>query len=70
MGKRWSDLSAGQKRFVVLGGAAELALKAAALVDIYRREDDGVRGKKWMWVAALFVNTFGPISYFVFGRRR
>ena len=68
--KRWKDLSAGQKRLIVLGGAAELSLKAAALVDIYRRDGEGVRGNKWMWVAAQAINTFGPLSYFMLGRRR
>ena len=68
--KRWRELSAGQKRFIVLGGAIELGFKVAALRDIHRRADQEIRGRKWVWVAAQAINTFGPLSYFVFGRRK
>lgn len=54
----------------MVGGAIELWFKLAALRDIYRREDDEIRGNKWVWVAAQAINTFGPISYFMFGRKK
>jgi hypothetical protein len=41
-----------------------------ALVDIYRRPAGEIRGRKGVWVATAFVNYVGPISYFLFGRRR
>jgi hypothetical protein len=68
--KRWGDLSSTQRRAVVLSGVVQLGLLAAALVDIYRRPDGEIRGPKRLWAAAAFVNFVGPISYFLFGRRR
>ena len=52
----------------MVGGAIEFGFKVAALRDIYRRADEEIRGNKWVWVGAQAINTFGPISYFVFGR--
>lgn len=68
-GKRWSDLSAGQQRLVVAAAAGELSLKVPALIDLRRRPRDQVRGPKPLWVALMFVNLIGPLSYFAFGRR-
>lgn len=68
--REWSDLSDHQKAGVVLVGVAQFGLMAAALTDIYRHPTSEIRGGKWPWVAASFVNFVGPISYFVFGRRR
>ncbi|HEX6443527.1 MAG TPA: hypothetical protein VF053_00450 [Streptosporangiales bacterium] len=71
--KRWSDLAPGTRRLLVVGIAAETALKAAALVDLARRPADEVRGSKLRWAAFVaLVNAFGaaPVSYFLFGRRR
>jgi len=48
----------------------QFGLLAAALVDIYRRPAEEIRGRKPLWVAVAFVNYIGPISYFLFGRRR
>ncbi len=68
--KGWSDLGAGRKGGVVLAGTAQLGLMAWALADIYRRPASDIRGGKWLWVLASFVNYVGPISYFLFGRKR
>jgi hypothetical protein len=68
--KRWRDLSPGQKGAIALSGAVQLGLLVAALVDIYRRPAGEIRGRKGVWVATAFVNYVGPISYFLFGRRR
>ena len=68
--KRWRDLTGARKRAIVLSSAVQVALLGAALVDIYRRPKEEIRGNKWMWTAASFVNFAGPISYFMFGRRR
>jgi hypothetical protein len=54
----------------VLWGVVQLGLLAAALVDIYRRPDGEIRGPKRLWAAVAFVNYVGPISYFLFGRKR
>ena len=68
--KEWNDLSTGQKRGLVLSGTLQFVLLMAALVDIYRRPKDGIRGGKILWTLASFVNFIGPASYFVFGRKR
>lgn len=72
MAKRWSDLSPGTRKTIIVVGAAEAALKAVAAIDIKRRPADLIRGPKWAWLAGLVVNTAGviPLSYFIFGRRR
>jgi hypothetical protein len=67
---RWSDLGSGQRGAIVLSGVVQIGLLVAALVDIYRRPAGEIRGRKGPWVAAAFVNYVGPISYFLFGRRR
>ena len=71
MAKRWSDLSPGARKAIIVVGIAEAALKAAAAIDIKRRPADQFRGPKWAWAAGLIINSAGiiPISYFVFGRR-
>lgn len=71
--RRWSDLSEGTRRFIIVTAVAESILKGAALIDIKRRPADQIRGPKWLWVPVVtVVNSLGivPISYFVFGRRR
>ncbi|HZB81318.1 MAG TPA: PEP/pyruvate-binding domain-containing protein [Rubrobacteraceae bacterium] len=68
--KRWRDLTDLQKRAIVLSSAVQVALLAAALVDIYRRPQQGIRGSKRAWRAVSFVNLIGPVSYFLFGRKR
>ncbi len=67
--RSWGSLPATTRRLILVGGAVELAFKVAALRDIYLRADEEIRGNKWAWVAAQAVNTFGPLSYFVFGRK-
>jgi hypothetical protein len=45
----------------------QLVLMFFALLDLYRRES--TRGPKWVWILVIiFVNTIGPIIYFVLGR--
>jgi hypothetical protein len=68
--KRWDDLSGDQKAAIVFSGTIQLGLLAAALVDIYRRSAGEIRGGKRLWAAAAFINYVGPISYFLFGRKR
>ena len=68
--KRWSDLGSAQKSSVLLSVTIQLGLLAAVLADIYRRPAAEIRGNKKLWVAAAFINFVGPISYFLFGRKR
>jgi Phospholipase_D-nuclease N-terminal len=68
--KRWSDLSTEQRAGVVGAGLVQIGLLVAALVDLRRRPADEIRGSKVMWAAISFVNFFGPLAYFAFGRNR
>jgi len=68
--KRWSDLSAGQRRAIVLGAVAELVITTLALRDLARRPAAQVRGRKPLWLLAFVVQPFGPLTYFLVGRRR
>lgn len=46
----------------------ELGLMVFALIDLSRRT--ATRGPKWVWILVIvLVNLFGPIAYFLFGRR-
>jgi hypothetical protein len=67
---KWSELSQRQRAIIGAAAAAELSLKVAALIDIKRRPADRIRGPKRVWRMAMVVNLLGPLSYFVFGRRR
>ena len=69
--KRWSDLSPRMRRFIIVGGAFETALKVLALVDLKRRPAEQLRGSKAKWAAAIvLVNSVGavPLIYFAYGR--
>ena len=71
--KRWSDLSPGVRRFILIGGAFEGVLKIAALVDLARRRPEEVRGSKPWWAAAIvLINSVGaaPVAYFAYGRQK
>ncbi|GAF13259.1 hypothetical protein JCM19046_1534 [Bacillus sp. JCM 19046] len=47
----------------------QILLLVIALIDLTRREQ--VNGPKWVWALVIvFVNLFGPILYFIFGRNR
>jgi hypothetical protein len=59
-----------QRAVVGALAAAELALKLAAARDIGRRPADQIRGGKLLWRMSLAVNTIGPLSYFLWGRRK
>ncbi|HEX6708687.1 MAG TPA: hypothetical protein VF068_00020 [Rubrobacter sp.] len=45
--KRWSELSAGQRRRVVPSGTVQVTLLIAALVDIWRPEE--IRGSYFIF---------------------
>ena len=67
--KEWKKMS-GRKRFwVVSFSMLEFGLKLLAWRDLARRPAQQINGRKAAWFAATFVNTFGPIAYFIFGRR-
>lgn len=68
--RKWSELSDRRRATVLVMASVQVSLLLTALTDIYRRPAEEIRGGKWPWVAASFVNFIGPVSYFVFGRRR
>jgi len=71
--RRWQDLDPRKRKVLIVAGAAETALKIAAVVDIARRPAEQIKGRKATWVVAVTaINSFGvvPLAYFLFGRRR
>lgn len=70
--RRWRDLSPRTRRFIVIAGSVEAALKVIALNDLRRRPAAEIRGPKWAWATALVLaNSAGgvPVAYFLVGRR-
>lgn len=49
---------------------AELSAKVGMYRDLAQRTADKVRGPKWAWVLASFINGFGPAAYFAVGRKK
>lgn len=68
--KKWSEMSPGQQAAVLTLISVELSLTVTALVDLYRRPADRVRGRKALWVPAIFVQPVGPVAYLVWGAKR
>lgn len=68
--RSWSDLTPTQQGAISLAGVLQVALLVAALVDLRRRPADQLNGSKRLWTLVAFINFFGPISYFLFGRKR
>lgn len=68
--RHWRDLSSRQRCGILVASTAQLTLLLAALRDLHRRPADQINGSRGVWVAVSFVNFVGPLSYFLFGRRR
>lgn len=68
--QNWHELAPRERGAIVLLGAVQVALLAAALRDVLRRPAGELTAPKPLWVAACFVNFLGPVAYFVIGRRR
>jgi hypothetical protein len=68
--KQWSDFTPRQQQAIVVGAILELVLTTLALRDLLRRPRQEVRGWKLFWVTMSVVQPFGPILYFLVGRRR
>lgn len=67
--KQWKDLTKAQKSGIIVLGVVQFTLMGAALWDIRHRPADEIKGSKQMWTAAAFINFFGPIAYFLVGRK-
>ena len=68
--KSIKDLTAQQKKVVGVASTVQVLLAGLALADIWRRPAREVRGSRALWSAACAVNFIGPLSYFIFGRRK
>ena len=68
--QRWSDLSSRRKTGMLVAASVHLALAATAWTDLARRPAEAVNGPKAMWAVLIALNFIGPLSYFVFGRKR
>ncbi|MCF3936782.1 MULTISPECIES: PLDc N-terminal domain-containing protein [Gordonia] len=67
--KRFSQLPPRSRALIIVGAIVQFALQGAALRDLKRRPAEQVKGPKPLWVALSFLNYFGPIAYFVVGRK-
>ena len=72
--RRWQDSSSRkQARRAGMGmaqGIINLLLIIWAVRDLRRRPDSEINGNKKLWMLAAFAPPFGPIAYFLFGRKR
>ena len=62
--QKFADLPPAQQRAIVVAGAVQLTLLAAALFDISRRPQYQIKGPKPLWVGISFINTIGLIGGF------
>jgi hypothetical protein len=69
MAKRWSELTEGQRKTLVVTGVVQVVLAGAAWTDLALRPGEFVRGRKLWWALAILVNFAGPLAYFRWGRR-
>ena len=68
--KRWAELTGAQRGGVIIMGSIQLLLLVAALWDIRQRPVAEINGSKKLWAAVVFINWIGPITYFLFGRKK
>ena len=66
---RWSRLTPTRKTALVVAGAVQAGLFAAAWRDLDRRTPPQINGSRAGWRAALFLNFVGPLAYFAAGRK-
>lgn len=65
----WKTLSPARKTALITAGTLQVGLFAAAWADLSRRHPEAVNGRKVAWRTGLFVNTLGPLAYFLCGRK-
>jgi hypothetical protein len=54
----------------IFQGMINMALTIWAVRDIRQRRDDELSKSRKVWMLAAFAPPFGPMAYFVFGRKR
>ncbi|WP_010289240.1 PLD nuclease N-terminal domain-containing protein [Kurthia massiliensis] len=58
-----------QKMVVIPLAIIQIVLMIVAIIDLVRNK--AVNGPKFLWgIIVIGVNTFGPIAYFLFGRKK
>lgn len=67
---QWSSLNEQQQGAIVLAAVAQIALLLFAQGNLIGTPKERVRGPKWLWFFGNFVNFFGPIAYFLVGRKK
>ena len=67
---QWKHLSPQTRKVLTAGVVVQIALLGAAHLDLSRRSADEIRGKKGVWRLLTLINFVGPITYFIFGRRK
>ena len=67
---QWNNLSPQKRAVIAVTGLVQIVLLVAALIDLRRRPADQIKGSKKLWTLVAFINFVGPITYFVFGRKR
>ena len=58
-----------QQGLILASAAVELALTAAAVIDLARRPADQIRGPKPLWLLGCIIQPLGPLAYLALGRR-
>jgi hypothetical protein len=58
-----------QKKVILIVLVVHLILARVTWLDLRRRPDAAVRGKKRFWRLACSLNTTGSVAYWLFGRR-
>jgi hypothetical protein len=68
--RSWKEMSPVQRVTNIVFAIVELALTGWALWDIRHRREEQINGKKRTWAMASLIQPFGPVVYFIFGRKR
>ena len=68
--RTWKEMSPVQRVTNVVFGVVELILAGWALWDIRQRPAEQINGKKRTWLMASLIQPFGPLIYFIFGRKQ
>lgn len=66
---KWSDLSPAQRTTIAVLSAVELVVTCFAARDLHHRPPGEVRGPKFLWWPALFVQPIGSPLYLLYGRK-
>lgn len=66
----WKVMSRKQRVRIIVQAAINLTLLVVMLLDLRRRPEGQIKGSKRLWTFLAFVQPFGPIAYFAFGRKR